>query len=124
MIAALLLAIFAAGAGAALLPSGTIHLSPATSPRATATSGLGAKTATGHAGNGGSPAVAQPPAITKAEAERVVSRYWQVNNQANESYSDSMLATIESGSSYTMDARLLPVRSRQHGQGPRTPPSS
>lgn len=30
MIAALLLAIFAAGSGAALLPSGTIHLSPAT----------------------------------------------------------------------------------------------
>ena len=104
MIAALLLAILAAGSGAALLPSGTIHLSPATSPRATATSGPGAKTATGDAGNGGSPAVAQPPAITKAEAERVVSRYWQVNNQANESYSDSRLATIESGSSYTMDA--------------------
>ena len=104
MIAALLLAIFAAGSGAALLPSGTIHLSPATNPRATATSGLGAKTAMGDAGNGGSPAVAQPPAITKAEAERVVSRYWQVNNQANESYSDSRLATIESGSSYAMDA--------------------
>ena len=33
-----------------------------------------------------------------------MSRYWQVNNQANESYSDSRLATIESGSSYTMDA--------------------
>ena len=104
MIAALLLAVFAAGAGAALLRNGTIHLSPASNPRATATSGLGAKTATGHVGNGGSPAVAQPPAITKAEAERVVSRYWQVNNQANESYSDSRLATIESGSSYTMDA--------------------
>jgi len=104
MIAALLLALLAAGSGAALLPSGTIHLSPATSPRATATSGPGARTATGDAGNGGSPAVAQPPAITKAEAERVVSRYWQVNNQANESYSDSTLATIESGSSYTMDA--------------------
>ena len=104
MIAALLLAIFAAGSGAALLPSGTIHLSPATSPQAIATSGPGAKTAMGDAGNGGSPAVAQPPAITKAEAERIVSRYWQMNNQANESYSDSRLATIESGSSYTMDA--------------------
>ena len=104
MIAALLLAVFAAGSGAALLPSGTIHLSPATNPRATATSGPGAKTATGDAGNGGSPAVAQPPAITKTEAERVVSRYWQVNNQANESYSNSLLGTIESGSSYTVDA--------------------
>ena len=38
--------------GAALLRNGTIHLSPATSPRATATSGLGAKTATGHGSNG------------------------------------------------------------------------
>ena len=104
MIAALLLAVFAAGSGAALLPSGTIHLSRATSPRAAATSGLGAKTAMGDAGNGGSPAVAQPPAITKAEAGRVVSRYWQVNNQAHDSYSDSRLATIESGSSYVMDA--------------------
>ena len=33
-----------------------------------------------------------------------MSRYWQVNNQANESYSDSLLGTIESGCSYTMDA--------------------
>ena len=33
-----------------------------------------------------------------------MSRYLQVNNEANESYSDSLLGTIESGSSYTMDA--------------------
>ena len=104
MVAALLLAVVAASAGAALLRNGTIRLSPASNPRATAASGLGAKTATGHASNGGSSAVAQPPAISKAEAERVVSRYWQVNNQANESYSDSRLATIESGSSYAIDA--------------------
>ena len=124
MIAALLLAIFAAGSGAALLPSGTIHLSPATSPRATATSGLGAKTATGDAGNGGSPAVAQPPAITKAEAERVVSRYWQVNNQANESYSDSRLGHNRVRQQLHHGRRLLPVRSRPARTGPRTPPSS
>ena len=46
---------------------------------------------------------AQPPAVTRAEAQRVVSHFWQVNNQANESYSDSLLSTIESGSSYSMD---------------------
>ncbi|HMD92860.1 MAG TPA: hypothetical protein VKG80_09465 [Trebonia sp.] len=33
-----------------------------------------------------------------------MSHYLQVNNEANESYSDSLLKTIESGSSYTMDA--------------------
>ena len=33
-----------------------------------------------------------------------MSHYLQVNNEANESYSDSLLGTIESGSSYTMDA--------------------
>ena len=105
MIAALLLAVFVAGVGAALLRNGTIRLSRTGNPQAAATSGMGATTGTGHAGSGRShPAAAQPPAITKAEAERVVSRYWQVNNQANESYSDALLGTIESGSSYTMDA--------------------
>jgi hypothetical protein len=101
---AVLLAIIAAGAGAALLRNGTIRLSPVGTLRATATSGPGAKTATSQAGSRGSrPAATEPLAITKAEAERVVSRYWQINNEANESYSDSLLGTIESGSSYTMD---------------------
>jgi hypothetical protein len=89
----------------ALLHNGVIHLSPAANPHATAASGTGAKTATSQARSGGSqPARAEPPSITMADAEPVVSHYWQVNNEANQSYSDSLLGTIESGSSYTMDA--------------------
>ncbi len=103
-ITALLLAAFAAGAAAALLRSGTIRLSPTSNPEAGATAGLGAATGAGHGNTGSQSAAEQPPAITKADAERVVSRYWQVNNQANESCSDSLLGTIEAGSSYTMDA--------------------
>jgi len=45
----------------------------------------------------------QPPAITKAKAEQVLSTYWRVNNDANEQQSDSLLRTIEAGTSYRMD---------------------
>ena len=47
---------------------------------------------------------AEPPAITRTGAERVLANYWRVNNSANQSRSDALLATIEAGSSYTMDA--------------------
>ena len=120
-VTALLLAAFAAGTGAALVHNGTIKLSPAANPEANATSGLGAATGAGHGSTGTHSGAEQPPAITKADAERVVSHYLQVNNEANASYSDSLLGTIESGSSYTMDAgsyrfalgavRPYPVRS-------------
>ena len=103
-ITALLLAAFAAGTGAALVHNGTIKLSPAANPEASATGGLGATASAGHGSTGTHSGAEQPPAITKADAERVVSHYLQVNNEANESYSDSLLGTIESGSSYTMDA--------------------
>ena len=103
-ITALLLAAFAAATGAALVHNGTIKLSPAANPEASATGGLGATTGAGRGSIGRQSGAGQPPAITKADAERVVSRYWQVNNEANESYSDSLLGSIESGSSYTMDA--------------------
>jgi len=101
-ITAVLLAAFAAATGAALVHNGTVKLSPAANPEANATSGLGAATGAVH-GSAGTQSE-QPPAITKADAERVVSHYLQVNNEANASYSDSLLGTIESGSSYTMDA--------------------
>jgi hypothetical protein len=79
-----------------------IRLSPAGNPGAGASQhGLGVKTGTGHGGTA-SPA-AQPPAITKTEAERVLSAYWRINNQANEQRSDSLLGTIEAGTSYSMD---------------------
>jgi hypothetical protein len=104
VITVLLLAVIAAGAGVALVRNGTIHLSPAANPETSPTGGLGAGTSTGHRSTSTQPGAEQLPAITKSDAERVVSRYWQVNNEANESYSDSLLGTIESGSSYTMDA--------------------
>ena len=103
-ITALLLTAFAASTGAALVHNGTIKLSPAASPEASATGGLGTTASAGHGSTGTQSGSEQPPAITTADAERVVSRYLQVNNEANESYSDSLLGTIESGSSYTMDA--------------------
>ena len=47
---------------------------------------------------------AEPPAITRTGAERVLAHYWRVNNAANQSRSDALLARIEAGSSYAMDA--------------------
>jgi hypothetical protein len=43
-------------------------------------------------------------ALTKAGAERILASYWQVNNTANQSRSDTLLKTVEAGSSYSMDA--------------------
>jgi len=84
--------------------NGTVKLSPAANPEANASSGLGAATGARHGSTGTHSGAGKPLAITKAEAERIVSHYLQANNEANESYSDSLLGTIESGSSYTMDA--------------------
>ena len=120
-ITALLLAAFAAGTGAALVHSGTIKLSPAANPEANATAGLGATAGAGHGSTGTHSGAEQPPAITKADAERVVSHYFQVNNEANESYSDSLLGTIESGSSYTMDAGSYRFTLGQSGRTPYVP---
>jgi len=53
---------------------------------------------------GRSSPTAEPPAITRTGAERVLASYWRVSNAANQSRSDALLATIEAGSSYTMDA--------------------
>jgi len=47
---------------------------------------------------------AEPPAITRTDAEHVLAHYWRVNNAANQSRSDALLARIEAGSSYAMDA--------------------
>jgi hypothetical protein len=70
---------------------------PAGGPGATATSGTGVTI------GGGQSASAQRPAITKKQAKQVVSHYWEVNNEANEQRSDSLLGTVEEGSSYRMD---------------------
>ncbi len=55
---------------------------------------------------GGSTPSAAPKAaaLTKAAAQRILASYWQLNNTANESPSDTLLKTVEAGSSYSMDA--------------------
>ena len=85
--------------------SGTIRLLPGGNPGArTSPHGLSATTGTGSAGKGGSGSAATlPPALTKAQAEQVLSTYSRVNNEANEQRSDSLLGTIEAGTSYSMD---------------------
>jgi hypothetical protein len=95
---ALLLAAAAAIAVVAFSRNGVIHLSPTDNPRATATGGLGATI-----GEGRSRSAPPQPAITEAEANRVLSNYWRVNNEANEQRSSSLLGTIEADSSYAMD---------------------
>ena len=77
----------------------TIRISPADNPAATASQPTpGVRT------GGTTPAAAEPAALTKAVAERILARYWQVNNTANESRSGTLLKTVEAGSSYRMDA--------------------
>ena len=77
----------------------TIRISPADNPAATAS-----QRAPGVRSGGTTPATAKPAALTKAAAERILASYWQLNNTANESRSDTLLKTVEAGSSYSMDA--------------------
>jgi len=77
----------------------TIRISPADNPAATASQPTPVVS-----GGGTTPAAAEPAALTKAAAGRILARYWQVNNAANESRSDTLLKTVEAGSSHRMDA--------------------
>jgi hypothetical protein len=77
----------------------TIRISPADNPAATASQPTPVVR-----GGGTTPAAAEPAALTKAAAARILASYWQVNNTANESRSDTLLKTVEAGSSYRMDA--------------------
>jgi hypothetical protein len=77
----------------------TIRISPADNPAATAS-----QPTPGVRSGGTIPAAAEPAALTKAAAARILASYWQVNNTANESRSDTQLKTVEAGSSYRMDA--------------------
>jgi hypothetical protein len=101
-VAALALTVVAAGAGGAVL-GGKAASAPAAAPSAAASAGL--STAAGGTGSTASPQqpAAESPAISMADAENVVASYSQVNNKANAAHSDSLLSTIEGGSSYTMD---------------------
>jgi len=76
----------------------TIRISPADNPAATAS-----QQAPEVRSGGTTPATPEPAALTKAAAERILASYWQVNNTANGSRSDTLLKTVEAGSSYSMD---------------------
>ncbi|MGH3401233.1 MAG: hypothetical protein ACRDRJ_01745 [Streptosporangiaceae bacterium] len=77
----------------------TIRISPADNPAAAASQ----PTPSIRSGGPSPSAQPEPPALTKAAAERILASYWQVNNAANQSRSDTLLKTIEGGSSYGMD---------------------
>jgi hypothetical protein len=102
-VAALALAVVAAVAGGTLL-GGKTASAPAADPSASASAGL--SVTAGGTGGTASPQqpAAEPPAISKADATSVVASYSPVNNKANAAHSDSLLSTVEGGSSYTMDA--------------------
>ena len=80
-------------------PNHTIRISPAGNPAATAS-----QPTPGVQGGSTPSAAPEAAALTKAAAERILASYWQVNNTANESRSDTLLKTVEAGSSYRMDA--------------------
>ena len=77
----------------------TIRISPADNPTATAS-----QSAPGVQGRSTPSAAPEAAALTKAAAERILASYWQVNNTAYESRSDTLLRTVEAGTSYSMDA--------------------
>jgi len=77
----------------------TIRISPAGNPAATAS-----QPAPGVQGGSTPSAAPEAAALSKAAAERILASYWQVNNTADESRSDTLLTTVEAGSSYSMDA--------------------
>lgn len=77
----------------------TIRVSPAGNPAATAS-----QPTPGVQGGSTPSAAPEAAALTTADVERILASYWQVNNTANESWSDTLLKTVEAGSSYSMDA--------------------
>ena len=108
VVRAALLILVAAIAFAALARSGTVRISAANNPATTVnphslSTKVTAKDGEKGRTRGSRSAAAEPPAITRAEAERVLATYWQQNNIANKLRSDALLATIEAGSSYQMD---------------------
>jgi hypothetical protein len=106
------LAVTGAAVGAAAVLIGGGH------PRGQAAAGSGRPTAAPARAAGtpsapgpsasASPAAAAP--LTLAQAEGVLAGYTTVNNSANAERSEAMLATIETGSSYAIDAALYQMQ--------------
>jgi hypothetical protein len=84
---------------------------PAAAPAATPTrAASGTASAAGPAGTGPAGTGAAGLPLTIAEAQRVLAGYTTVNNEANAQRSDALLATIEAGSSYAIDAGLYQMQ--------------
>ena len=70
-------------------------------------SSAGGGASTGMSGMSSASAMPSTPAmqqaVTAATAQQVLARFTSVNNAANKAYSNSLLATVEGGSSYRID---------------------
>ncbi len=61
-------------------------------------------------GTAGATATPSGPPLSIAEAQQVLAGYTTVNNEANAQRSDVLLATVEAGSSYAIDAGLYQMQ--------------
>jgi hypothetical protein len=114
LIAAALAGLAAGVAVAATAGGPTIRVAPADNPAATSqyTPTIGTAAPLSPAASSAPPApspspsagAAGPPAISPAAARRVLAGYWAANNQANQARSDTLLARVEAGTSYQLDA--------------------
>jgi hypothetical protein len=107
--AAVAAAAAALGATAVLLTTG--HPGSARTPaaaggRAASTPAAASAAPAGPAGATASPAASAAAPLTLAQARQVLAGYTTANNDANAARSDALLATVETGSSYAVDAGL------------------
>jgi hypothetical protein len=111
--AAVAVAAAALGVTAVLLATGhPTAAGTAAAPGSRAASGSAAPSASPAATPGGtagattSPAASAAAPLTLAQARQVLAGYTTDNNDANAAHSDALLATVETGSSYAVDAGL------------------
>ncbi len=97
----------AVGAAAVLLTSGRPGGQAGQGAGRPAVTPAASRTARGTAGATATPSGLPP---TTAEAQQVLAGYTTVNNEANAQRSDVLLATVETGSSYTIDAGLYQMQ--------------
>jgi hypothetical protein len=110
LLPAALVAVVLAGGGtaAALLAAPSGHPSASGTPAAAPTASAPAAGAAGGPGAAGAPAAPQP--LTLAQAKNVLAAYTSANNTANAKRSDTLLGSVETGSSYAIDAGIYRVQ--------------
>jgi hypothetical protein len=85
------------------LPAGTALPSGTASPRSTAPA---------------RPATTAKPPLTRSQAQQVLASYTGTNNAANAQDSQSLLSTVESGSSLAIDSGIYDAKQATHAAGP------